>query len=167
MGIKMARRSKGFGKHNQEAEDFDRRELKRFAQKIADGPLNTRVSALVTAPEGAEKMSEVLGDFVSPFLPFVDTDDDRRMLIKTAILAWNLSLLAPIKRSLMLEASIVNICPSGNLLDRENLRKDLNQMITHKLQFFANNQRKILDVQISDHGEQFHLSVASTLTVEK
>jgi hypothetical protein len=167
MGIKMAKRSKGFGKHNQEAEDFDRRELKRFAQEIADGPLNTRVSALAIAPEGLEKMSEVLGDFVSPFLALVDTDDDRRMVIKTAVLAWNLSLLAPIKRSLMLENSIVNICPSDNLLDRENLRKDLNQMITYKLQSFADNQRKILDVQISDYGEQFHLSVASTLMVEK
>jgi hypothetical protein len=167
----MTKQSKGFGKprHNQEAEnrdrrEFDRRELDRFAKNFAENPISAKFPEVVTNPESAEKMSEVLIDFVNPYIDSIETDEQRKTLYNTAMLAWNLSFVALGQQSLMLEKAIAQICTPGNPSIQTELKERINQMITRKLKHFADNQRRIMEIQISDYGEQYHLSVASTLT---
>ena len=48
---------------------------------------------VVVESKDDEKMSEILVEFVGPYLDMVDSDETYRMLLTLAIAAWNISLL--------------------------------------------------------------------------
>ncbi len=62
----------------------------------------------------------------------------------------------------MLEQTIVGGL-AGNPLAQMDALEIIDEMIARKQQFFADNQRLIMDFQLQDTGKSFHLSVASTL----
>ena len=67
------------------------RRLAGLKKKVEQGSL--RGKEIVVEPRGEAKMSEVLTDFVEPYLESADTKQDHQKLLMIAIVAWNTALL--------------------------------------------------------------------------
>src|SRR5437870_10891073 len=112
---------------------------------------------VVFNPIDEEKMSEVLIEFVRPYLKSAKTFDAKRKLFTLAVLAWGASLLPKEKQDQMLNDVLRNLSPEIN----EGLREIVEMMIKRKNLFFADNKRKIIDLTLSETKDGFNLSVAS------
>jgi uncharacterized protein YaaR (DUF327 family) len=158
----VARKSKGFTELLQ---------LKRDAQleKIGMDNLQKKVKEsgedikLIQNPESEEKMSEVLEEFVKPYLEFSDNHVARKELFSTAVAAWNLALLPDDKRSACLTEMIESSVDKIDKLTQQNLREIFNEMVARKLDLFPNNKRIIYNFQLQESKNKFYLSVASSL----
>lgn len=113
-------------------------------------------------PSSGEKMSEVLSEFIEPWIEVADTRAAYDRLIGTAILAWNAALLPKNERQKMLDAAAKTI---GATADRQTL-KDFQvimaDFIRRKERHFADNKRFIVGYEIKEVRDGYHLSVAST-----
>jgi hypothetical protein len=160
----MARKSKGFSEllNQQRAGKIEQVGMEKLRQKIKSSPLGDQVS-LVMNPSGVVKMSEVLEEFVDPYLDFARTRQQRRKLFEVAVLAWNLTLLPEDSQQQMVEKIIEEGITGRDPLARQDTRQILNEMMERKEQLFADNKRYIVNFNLQDTGQTFHLSVASTL----
>ena len=106
-------------------------------------------------PEGLEKMSEVLREFVKPYNKYTDSLQSYQNLVGIATLGWNLALLPEDKRN-----DLMNL-PNGEgplLESREAnsvMKFMLKQFITRKLTYFPEDKRQIADFQIKDLGDEY------------
>jgi hypothetical protein len=105
------------------------------------------------------QMSEVLREFVAPYYKAVDTEDEYRKLLDTAIVAWNVALLPAKKRKAHLEKILETIPEQA----REDGRAIINELIIRKERCFSEHKRMIVDYVITDTEENYHLFVISTL----
>jgi hypothetical protein len=135
--------------------------LAKLADKVARGPLGG--SQFVVNPPDAEKMSDVLDDFVAPYEPSAETKDDYEKLLTLAATAWNAALLPEAKRPQMLEEVLGKELPGVPKNLRKDLRAFINELIARKLTHFAANRRMIVDFTLQETHDGYHLSVASTL----
>jgi len=154
----MAERSK---KRKQSRARTKRREqLSAHVRRVQEGSLPGAKFSL--EPKGQEKMSAVLEAFVEPYLELADTEHGKQVLFHLAALAWDAALLPEEKRQAMID-DILNHGVKG-LSNRE--RRDLEQLVTgmiqRKLSLFADNRRHILSIELTDMGQDYYLSVAST-----
>ncbi len=108
---------------------------------------------------GEEKMSEVLLEFIKPYVDHVDTEDAHRKLLTIAILAWNAAMLPREKRQEMVNSLLEDMRVPG----AKELRSIIEMLIERKLKHFAENKRLIINYELTDLGDGKHLSVASTL----
>ena len=69
----------------------------------ARGPAIPPGTRVVYEPEGQEKMSAVLEDFVEPYRDMAETYDEFHNLLDLAMLAWNAALLPEDKRRAMVD----------------------------------------------------------------
>jgi hypothetical protein len=161
----MAQKSKGFRSLLKQQKTINNREtaLNAFEQKLQQSELGNDFQDIVKNPKGEVKMSDVLEEFVEPYLPEASGLNQRKMLFEMAIIAWNLALMPESQRQSALEDLINQAIRKKNPRDQQDMRNLLDEMVTRKLQLFSANQRYILDYQLEDIGDQFHLSVASTL----
>jgi len=116
-------------------------------------------SKVVYAPNQAEKMSEVLLDFIEPYKEFADTTEAMHRLITTALVAWNTALLPEAEQAESLE-QISKALPAETV---EDFYAIVGAMIERKNKFFADYTRLILDYELTDTGDSYHVSVISTL----
>lgn len=123
-------------------------------------PSGTKV---VYEPPGQEKMSEVLDDFVAPYSDLADTEDAYRKLLNLAVLAWNAALLPEDQRRAIIEETVDAGFPRASGPARAAAREFLETLIRRKLEHFAGNRRAILSFTLTETGDGYHLSVASTL----
>ena len=107
---------------------------------------------------GQEKMSDVLEEFLDPYIDDAENDDAYRKLIQFGVIAWNAALLEGDAQREAVE-KMVEIAPASL---RRDLRNILLEMIERKQRHFTDNQRRILDYQLTDLGGQWHLSIVST-----
>ncbi len=108
---------------------------------------------------GEEKMSEVLLEFIKPYVDHADTEDAYRKLLVIAILAWNAAILPKEKRQ-----EIVNkLLEEMRIPEAKEFRSIIEILIERKLKHFAENKRLIVNYELTDLGDGRHLSVASTL----
>ncbi len=114
---------------------------------------------IVYAPEQAEKMSEVLLDFIEPYREFADTTEAMRRLITTALVAWNTALLPEAEQAESLK-QMSKAIPADTVDDFYAIVGD---MIERKNRFFADYTRHILDYELTDTGDSYHVSVISTV----
>jgi hypothetical protein len=120
-------------------------------------------SKVVYEPPGQEKMSEVLEDFVEPFSDLGDTEDAYRRLLSLGQMAWNAALLPEDERRAMIDETLRAGFPGASGAGRAEAREFVETLIRRKLEHFAGNQRAILSFTLTDTGDGYHLSVASTL----
>jgi hypothetical protein len=139
-------------------------EFKRLKAKLEQGPF--RGEKLVVAPSGQVKMSEVLGDFVEPYMDLVDTEQAYRMLLTLAVMAWNASFLPEQERQEMIDRVLEAGIPSGDDELRAGLKGIVNMLIARKKAYFSEHTRDIIDFEVTDTGEGYRLTVASTLEEE-
>jgi len=113
------------------------------------------------SPPGYEKMSEVLEEFVRPFLEEsgYETVDQQRKVFDLAVLTWNISLFPEDQQDQELN-EVVKQAPADIQLP---LRRLLNRMIARKNAYFSQNRRAIMGFELTDTGDDFHLQVASSV----
>lgn len=123
-------------------------------------PPGTKV---VYEPAGREKMSDVLEDFVEPYREMADTQDAFRKLLTLALLAWNAALLPEDRRRAMIEDTIGAGFSRATEEERAQVRLLVEALVRRKEGYFAENQRAIISFELTDTGNNYHLSVMSTL----
>jgi thymidine phosphorylase len=161
----MARKSKGFGEllSQQREEKIHREGLAKLQDKVQQGALGDKFAGMVENPKGEVKMSEVLESFVEPYLDAARNHSQREKLFGIAMVAWNLALMPEGDRPSLIDRMVKAGIQSNDRLAQQDTREIINEMIVRKQKFFADNKRCIVDFQLQDVGNQFHLSVASTL----
>lgn len=162
----MARKSKGFGEllNQQRADQTHQKGMEKVKQKVQKGPLGDKFSTIVTAPKGEVKMSEVLEEFVEPYLDFAQNRNHREKLFSIAMVAWNLAIMPENERQPMIDQVLKAGLKGNDPLAQQDTREIIDELIARKQKFFAKNKRYIIDFQLQDAGKRFHLSVASTLS---
>ena len=162
----MARKSKGFGEllHQQRMHQVEQRGLEKLQQKMQQGELRNQFAGTIANPKGEVKMSEVLEEFVEPYLDAAHNHSQREKLFSIAIIAWNLAILPESDRQSMINKFLKEALNTNDPLTRQDTKGILDELIARKQKFFANNQRLIVDFELQDTGSSFHLSVASMLS---
>jgi hypothetical protein len=118
---------------------------------------------VVYEPEGREKMSEVLEDFVEPYRDQAESYDAFRKLLHLGVLAWNAALMPEGKRRAMIDDVLEAGLSRASAADRAAARQIVDALIRRKEELFAANRRAILSFELTDRGDDFYLSVASSL----
>jgi len=107
-------------------------------------------------------MSEVLTDFIEPYLEFTDTEEAYRKLLTLAIVAWNTSLLPEEKQQDMIDETLEAMPETAEEV-KTGLREIVNLLMARKKVYFSEYRRMILGYELTDTGKGYYLSVASTL----
>ena len=131
----------------------------------APGPAG---SQLIPAPPDELKMSEVLGEFIWPWLWHGMDMTQQRNLLDLAIVAWNAAIESEAKRDKWITQSLSKLLPAEmSRMDRANARQLVMEMIDRKLADFASIRRLIYSHKLTDLGNgQRHLSVTSTFPID-
>ena len=135
--------------------------FERLEAKLQQGPF--RDQELVIAPSGQVKMSAVLTDFVEPYVQYAETEEELRKLLTLAVMAWNASFLPEDKQQDMIESVLDAGIPEGEDELKAGLKQIMNTMIARKKAHFSEYTRDIIDFEVQDLGEDYHITVASTV----
>jgi hypothetical protein len=135
--------------------------LASLKKKLEQGPF--RGQKIVIESGGEEKMSEVLKDFIEPYLEFADTEEAQRKLLTLAVMAWNASFLPEKEQQDMIDRVLDAGIPTANEELKTGLKDIVNMLIARKKVYYSEYTRKIIDFELTDRGRDYHLSVASTL----
>ncbi|MEM9483445.1 MAG: hypothetical protein AAGA83_07105 [Cyanobacteria bacterium P01_F01_bin.116] len=162
----MAKKSKGFRSLLKQQKAINRREksLNNFEQTFQQKEIAKNFTDIVKNPKGEVKMSDVLEEFVEPYLPETDNLEQQGMVFEMGVIAWNLAILPENKRQSALEKLFDKLTKNKNAIVKRDLNNLIDEMVARKFELFPDNRRYILDFQLEDGGDQFHLSVASTLS---
>lgn len=114
---------------------------------------------VVPTPRGTEKMSEVLDEFVDPYMDPNGSLEEMRKLYTMGVAAWNAALFSGAKREELLEDLARTLPPEA----RRDFRMVIEPMIQRKLRYFAANQRCIFDFNLEDRPSGPYLQVMATL----
>jgi hypothetical protein len=143
---------------------MSRKKKNRRDKKKRGRPLRPRVPSLPPkvavhlSPPGMEKMSEVLGRFIEPYLEIVGKDNIKK-LVDMAVMAWNAALLPASERRDFMHELIAQTSPE----DAGPVRAFMEELIQSKLTHFADNKRIIMSYEVVLNAHNFSLNVASTL----
>ena len=161
----MARKKKGFGeliKQKKKAQD-ERKNLEKLARKVQSGPLQNRNTKMLIEPKGAAKMSEVLEDFIDPYLDIVGSKQEHKRLLEVAIMAWNTALMPKTQQSKLFDKMIEEGLSGQDPQAVEDFREIMKDMIARKRRYFSKHRRYILDFSLQGTGKDLYLSVVATL----
>ena len=125
-----------------------------------DGTLGN--NKLVLNPPGEIKMSDALGQVLEPYAEDIETLEAYRMLVTIGAMAWNNTLLPP-------EGQAAGFAASDKLdvKDKNTMKELILILMKRKLDLFPDVRRFIISYEVSDLGNEWHLSVASTLQSEE
>ena len=109
-----------------------------------------------------EKMSDILLEYGKPFMDLVQTGSkaDYEKSIKISMMLWNCSIMQELKGfkgSKKIEKMLKPLMP-----DAES-KEMVKYMLERKRQMFPDNNRIILNYELAEAPDGFHLSVASTI----
>ncbi|MEM9486592.1 MAG: hypothetical protein AAGA83_23200 [Cyanobacteria bacterium P01_F01_bin.116] len=161
----MAKKSKGFRSLLKQQKAINRGEkaLNKFEKTFQQKEIANSFTDIVKNPKDEVKMSDVLEEFAEPYLPESDELEQHKMVYEMAIIAWNLAVIPKNQRQSALDELFKDLMKGKPATARQDLNDLMDEMVARKLALFPNNRRYILDFQLEDTGDQFHLSVASTL----
>jgi hemerythrin len=138
----------------------------RLERRVQQGPLAD--SKIVAAPKGQAKMSEVLEDFVEPYIDEIDdTLEAHRKLFSVAALAWNAALLPEEKRQEMVNDLVEKGLKGVSARDKRVFWGIVDELIQRKLEHFADNNRFVVDFELIKAGTGYHLTVISTMSSQE
>jgi hypothetical protein len=133
---------------------------KRLIRRVRQHGFEQKV---VRNPPGQVKMSEVLREFVAPYWHIPDSEEAMRKLITTALVAWNAALLPEAERAENLQ-EIATALPEET---HEDFYAIVAEMIERKDKHFAQYDRTIVDYELVDRGDDYHVSVMSFVPGEE
>ncbi|MBH8573012.1 hypothetical protein I8752_08265 [Nostocaceae cyanobacterium CENA369] len=161
----MPRQSKEFQQllRQKQQDKENQTNLRQLAQKVKQGEFGESISQVVIEPPGAEKMSEVLEDFIEPYINEVNNLGAHRRLLELAVTAWNTSLLPRLQQRETVEKLFNLEMFEGDIEMQQEIKKLVYEMIERRQKYFPKIKRFIADFSLKKAGKSFHLSVASTL----
>ncbi len=161
----MARKSKGFGEplSRKQCAKGEQKSLNKLAKRAQQAPLKEIVSgsSMLINPKGETKMSETLHAFVEPYLDVVTELKQRQKLFSVAILAWNLALLPEDQQQQEMEGVIDHLSPGQGSVARQEARTILEELIQRKQKRFSAFRQSILDFELQETRNDYHLAVIS------
>jgi hypothetical protein len=113
---------------------------------------------VVEPPAGTRKMSEVLWDFLQPYVDTLRDDEALQKLLNLGIIAWNAAIVTGSKRDELIEGLMESVEPEL----RPGMRTILDEMIRRKDALFATNKRFILSLDLTMRPSGPYLQVVST-----
>ena len=116
-------------------------------------------SIIVHAPAGERKMSEVILEFLEPYLGDWETVDQFKEIVGLGVIAWNAALFPGDKRVELLEEMVRALPPEA----RSEMKGLFTELIRRKDTRFASNKRVIFDYQVTMTPSGPHLTVLSSL----
>jgi preprotein translocase subunit YajC len=159
----MAKKSKEFSVllHQQRRAKKRQETMSTLAQRVEEN-LQGKVEDIIIDPKGEVKMSEVLQAFIEPYVDTARSREQRLKLLMMAVVAWNLAIIPKAQKRRDMEEMIEQICKKDRQAQRD-IRETLEELIERKQTFFADNYRYILDFELTESPNAFHLAVVSSL----
>ena len=148
-------------KRKKKQEPEQRQAFEALKQRVKQSSFG--VEEVIVEPKGAVRMSEVLSEFVEPYLQDAVTEEDYHKVLTLATMAWNASFLPEEQREKMITDVMDKGLPEADAKLKADLRKVVDEMIARKQVHFAEYKRDIVDFELTDTGEGYHLTVASTM----
>jgi DNA-binding Lrp family transcriptional regulator len=112
-------------------------------------------------PSGVVKMSEVVIDFIEPYVEYAETYEAYQKLVMVAIVAWNTALFPEKKQKAMVKKMMKS--PSLPRSDALDMKGIIQELIERKNEHFAEHNRIIVEYHVTEIIDGFHLTLASTL----
>ncbi|MHB1557117.1 MAG: hypothetical protein ACYC61_06530 [Isosphaeraceae bacterium] len=131
-------------------------------ERVAPPPIPPG-SRVVYQEPGREKMWEVLEEFVEPFWDQEADAASYRMLLNMGMLAWNVALQPEEERPQIIDSILGGALPGAEPAALAVAKAIVEALVRRKLEFFADNRRMIYSFELTDRGDDFHLTVASTI----
>lgn len=128
--------------------------LIRKVQAMGGPPTEMRLNV-----PGQERMSEVLLDFLDPYLSGEETKEELETMIRIGIIGWNAALISEEKRRTMVD-DVMGRAPAEA---RAYAKRFLGELVERKQAYFADNKRMIVSYDIVSVNGEFRVNVASTL----
>ena len=138
-----------------------RKRYERLMQQIEQGPLGDVLDGMKVEidPQGEDKMSEVLLEFVAPYREFLDTEEEHRKLLTVAIIAWDASFLPDQQRQEFVDKVLDAGIPTVEV--GEGLKAIVDALIARKQAHFSEYTRRMVAFEVRDVGNEFRVSVVS------
>jgi hypothetical protein len=138
--------------------------FKSFKQEIENDPeLKSKNTVFVENPKDFRKMSEILIEYIEPFLEDTDTYQERSNLLEIAVMSWNMALVSEEKpQELLKELFSKHPSDPEDIEAEKELQRLMKKLIKRKLKFFAEEKRFITDFKLTENSGCFHISVASS-----
>ncbi len=108
-------------------------------------------------------MSDVLENFMEPFLEPGLTRAQLETAFAIGIVAWNIAIMPPERRQPAIDEVVQRHEKNCAPQDLQEFKELLNEMVDRKLALFTNNLRLIADFQLEGPGPSYQLLVASSL----
>ncbi len=160
----MAKEFKGFGKvpSKRQSKNAIDRSFDNLRQNVAKN-YGEDITLLMN-PDKATKMSEVLENFVSPYMDVTESKEGLQILFSMGMSAWNIALEPVEQRAETIEQFVNKVFRTQSAKSTEVGKNFIVELIDRKDKLFANNQRRIIsfDLDYISVGE-YHISVASTM----
>ena len=106
-----------------------------------------------------EKMSEVLWEFLAPYMPLAPDREAVAKLLAMVIAAWNVTLFPVGERAQRLRELSTTLPAEA----RTDFLELIQEMMIRKEWYFAQNTRYILNYELTERRASYHLNVLSTL----
>jgi len=124
---------------------------------------NPELEVLQASPK-IEKMSEIIIDFAQPLLDVAENTQSQKQAITTAILGWNLALFPKEEQPDQLNEIKKMLNPSTNSDQLANEASEiLNFLVSRKDSLYPEINRMIVDYELIDTPQGFHLNVVSNI----
>lgn len=161
----MARKSSGFKEMlaEEKASQDKFRMIERIKRQSQSGDYQGIVNDVIIDPEGYEKMSDIMNEFLEPYLETVKNISGYKTLIMMGIIAWNTSILPEEKQEEALELMTAEIFAKTPVEIHQDTRSIINQLIARKKKYFASIKRFIVDYTARETGKDYHLSIVSSV----
>lgn len=117
----------------------------------------------ITDTTEAYNLTNVLQEFVEPFIPEDATDDDLQTTYLLAMISWNMALAPAHERIRMLMPLLQPLSDGQRLPFRESIA----EMIQYKESDFAEYRQSIADIKLVVEEDCYHLTVLWDLTEEE
>jgi hypothetical protein len=165
----MAKKSKGFREliAQENLKKRDKQSFERLKNTVIESGLGEPGMTFAENPEGYEKMSEILIEFVKPFLDKANSHQRREALFSVAIVSWNLAIVPENERQKMLKMMSKKLRNKQDPEFAKDTQSLIEEFIERKLTFFADNNRFITGFELDDRSDSFYISVSSIIPKPK
>lgn len=113
----------------------------------------------------ANKLSAVILEFVKPLSERIDNDEMNKSMLQFGILVWNISLFPMEDRKKQKDSIIKRLVKDKQIEDEFNEIYDY--LIFRKDTLFKNDRRFVVDYVITEHENNFNLTIGSTKLINE